>query len=155
MFSLEPSYQDEVAALLKKWSPELVALFFTTRVYWSEAGGSPRQKLAEHLRAKRTNVQGLRNALASVADIDRVWRRDFPSQPDWCGLKAEPEGTYLSEIGDDSRQIRGEHMARILIDLVRSGERVFAVVGSGHVIRLEWIFRSALGAPPAPDQPQT
>ncbi len=33
------------------------------------------------------------------------------------------------------------------------GERVLAVVGSGHVIRQEWALRSALGAEPASDQP--
>lgn len=153
VYTLEPDYADEVAALLKQWSPEQVALFFTTRVYWSEAGGKANEKLAEHLRAKRTDVIGLRESLTSVAHIDRVWRRDFPLQPDWRILKGEPEGTYLTEIADDSRRIRGEHMARSLIDLVRKGERVFAVVGSGHVIRLEWILRSALQAPPAPDQP--
>ena len=44
-------------------------------------------------------------------------------------------------------------MARVLIELVEHGERVLAVVGSGHVIRQEWALRSALGAAPAPDQP--
>jgi hypothetical protein len=44
-------------------------------------------------------------------------------------------------------------MARILIHLTRQGERVFAVVGSAHVIRTEWVLRTVLGAPPAPDQP--
>lgn len=47
----------------------------------------------------------------------------------------------------------GEHMARTLVDLHRRGERVFAVVGSGNVIRIEWILRKAGGAPPAADQP--
>ena len=44
-------------------------------------------------------------------------------------------------------------MARLLIGLVNRGERVFAVVGSGHVIRQEWNLRSALNQEPAWDQP--
>jgi pheromone shutdown protein TraB len=46
-------------------------------------------------------------------------------------------------------------MARTLIALHRRGERVFAVVGSGHVVRIEWILRKTFGSPPAPDQPET
>jgi hypothetical protein len=44
-------------------------------------------------------------------------------------------------------------MARILIDLVERGERVFAVVGSGHVIRQEWNLRAVFDQEPAWDQP--
>jgi pheromone shutdown protein TraB len=40
-------------------------------------------------------------------------------------------------------------MARILIALVKRGERVFAVVGSGHVIRQEWDLRAAFDQQPA------
>lgn len=153
LYSLEPSYQDEVGALLGSWSPEQVALYFTLRVYWSEAGGTPDDRLAANLLRKRTDVSGLRDSLRNVADIDRVWKRDFPDQPDWRGLTGEPQAGYLARIADDSRRLRGEHMARVLIRLVRDGQRVFAVVGSGHVIRQEWTLRAALGAPPAPDQP--
>lgn len=143
-YSLEPRYEDEVAALLRKWTPEQVALFFTTRVYWSEANGKANDRLAADLLRKRTDVDGLRGSLRSVGDIDRVWNRDFAGEPDWRTRTAEPETGYLGEIADESRRIRGEHMARTIIDLANRGERVFAVVGSGHVIRLELILRAAI-----------
>ena len=142
MLSLEPAYEDEVRELLRKWTAQQVALFFFTRVYWSEAGGKADEGLATDLLAKRTDVEGLRGSLSNLADVDRVWKRDFKG--DWRTLAQEPEGSYLGKIGDDSRQIRGEHMARTLIDLTRKGERVFAVVGSGHVIRTEPIIRATL-----------
>ena len=44
-------------------------------------------------------------------------------------------------------------MVRILVDLVGQGERVFAVVGSGHVIRQEWNLRHLFSLEPAWDQP--
>ncbi|HEU5162476.1 MAG TPA: hypothetical protein VFV54_04980 [Thermoanaerobaculia bacterium] len=148
-YSLEPPYEEEVGALLKTWTPEQVALYFTLRVYWGESGGTADEGLAEHLRKKRTDVDGLRGSLATVADIDRVWKRDLPGQADWRTLTEEPNGSILAAIADDSRRVRGEYMARTIIDLVRKGERVFAVVGSGHVIRIEWLLRQALG--PRPD----
>jgi hypothetical protein len=155
LYSLEPAYADEVDALLKKWTPEQIALYFTMRVYWSEAGGNANESLALDLLRKRTDVPSLRNSINDVAGIDRVWKRDFARLGDWRTMKEEPKNTYLAEISDDSRQVRGEHMARTIIDLSRRGERVFAVVGSGHVVRTEWILREALGAPPAPDQPRS
>jgi hypothetical protein len=143
-FTLEPPYEQEVGALLKRWTPEQAALYFTMRVYWGESGGKADEGLAEHLRKKRTNVEGLRGSIESVADIDRVWKREMAGYPDWRTMKEEPAGSLLAKIADDSRRVRGEYMARTLIDLARRGERVFAVAGSGHVIRLELILREAL-----------
>lgn len=144
LVSLEPSYADEVALLRQTWSPEQIATYFTMRVYWSESGGKADEKLAMHLLKKRTNVDGLRGSVASPADIDRVWKAHYASLGDWRTRKEEPREGWWARISDDSRRIRGEHMARTLIDLTRKGERVFAVVGSGHVIRTEWMVRGAL-----------
>lgn len=153
LVSLEPAYEDEVAALLRRWSPEQVALYFTMRVYWSEANGNADEALAENLLRKRTRVRGLDGVMATAADLDRVWSKDLNAHGDWRTLTSMPEGTFLEEIDLASRVVRGEHMARVLVELVGQGERVFAVVGSGHVIRQEWALRAMLGAEPAGDQP--
>lgn len=151
IYTLEPDYAGEVAMLLRKWTSEQVALFFFTRVYWGEAQGRVDESLANDLLRKRTDVEGLRGSLKTLADVDRVWKRDFPG--DWRAYKGEPpRDSYLATIADDSRAVRGEHMARTLIELTQRGERVFCVVGSGNIVRIEWALRSALGAPPAFDQ---
>jgi hypothetical protein len=151
LYSLEPSYADEVAELLGRFSPEQVALYFFLRVYSSEAGGVANEDLALDLLTKRVDVDGLRGSLSTLADLDLVWSRDFPDQEDWRLVSGEPG--YLTDISVLSQRFRGEHMSRILIDLVRRGERVFAVVGSGHVIRQEWNLREVFDQPPAWDQP--
>jgi len=151
LYTLEPTYEDEIAELLQTFSAEQVALYFFLRVYSSEAGGVADEALALELLGKRTDVDGLRGSLSTLADVDRVWQRDFPDQADWRIQQGEPG--YLGEISDSSRRIRGEHMTRILIDLVEKGERVFAVVGSGHVIRQEWNLRAKFNMEPAWDQP--
>lgn len=153
LYTLEPSYEDEVAALLTMFTPEQVGLYFFLRVYASEAGGVANEPLAEDLLAKRTDVAGLRGALPTLEAVDRLWQQDYPDEDDWRVLRHEPRFGYLTAISDHSRRLRGEHMARILIDLVRRGERVFAVVGSGHVIRQEWNLRTAFGLEPAWDHP--
>lgn len=145
LYSLEPRYEDEVARLLERWAPERVALLYTMSVYWSEARGKADDGLAADLLRKRTDVAGLRGTLATVADIDALWRRDFPGAGDWRTLRGSPPGSYLRQMSEQDRaDVRDQHMARLLIHLVRRGERVFAVVGSGHVIRKEWTLRAAL-----------
>jgi hypothetical protein len=149
--SLEPSYEAEVRELLRSFTAEQVALYFFLRVYSSEAGGAAREDLAVDLLQKRTNVEGLRGVYPDLHSLDRVWERDFKDEANWRTLQAEPG--YLARISDTSRRLRGEHMARNLVKLVNNGERVFAVVGSGHVIRQEWNLRALLGQGPAWDQP--
>jgi hypothetical protein len=151
LYSLEPDYAAEVLLLLQRFTPADLALFFTLRVYWSESGGEADEALAEELRAKRCDVDGLRTALPDLAAMDVAWKA-ITSEGDWRTWTTDMPGV-LHEIDDASRAARGEHMARVLIELVERGERVLAVVGSGHVIRQEWALRSALGAEPASDQP--
>lgn len=153
LYCLEPRYEDEVAGLLERWSPEQVALYFTTRVYWGESGGKTDDDLALHLLRKRTDVEGLRGSITTVEQLDDVWARELASHGDWRTLQREPKDSWLEQISHDSRRLRGEHLVRTMLDLTKQGERVFVVVGSGHVIRTEWILRSAVGAPPAADQP--
>ncbi len=152
LYSLEPQYADEVAELLKTFTAEQVGLYFFNRVYASEAQGNADENLALHLLKKRADVEGLRGALKGLGDLDRVWQRDFPEEPDWRVNQGEPG--YLGEISHESRRVRGEHMARILIHLVNEGHRVLAVVGSGHVIRQEWNLRAAFDQELAWDQPE-
>ncbi|GAB5518906.1 MAG: hypothetical protein RhofKO_11570 [Rhodothermales bacterium] len=151
LYTLEPSYTDEVAALLSDYPAERIALYFFLRVYRSESGGVANDALALDLLTKRTDVDGLRNALPDLAAADRLWQADFPDEEDWRVHRREVG--YLADISNASRRVRGEHMARILTDLVRKGERVFAVVGSGHVIRQEWNLRTLFDQPHAWDQP--
>lgn len=151
LYTLEPGYADEVAALLTQYTPKQVALYFFLRVYTSEAGGNANESLARDLLHKRTDVEGLRGSLVTLTDVDALWQNDFSDQVDWRVLQGEPG--YLAEISDASRQVRGDHMMRMIIDLVNKGERVFAVVGSGHVIRQEWNLRSTFNMEPAYDQP--
>ena len=154
LVSLEPEYADEVRTLLRRFEPDEVALYFVLRGYTSEAGGVADEGLALDVIAERLDVDGLRDTLPDLATVDAVWSRVAPPDAgDWRTRTSEPRDGRLAEISDASRTARGEHMARALLDLVDQGERVFAVVGSGHVIRQEWALRDALGAEPAWDQP--
>jgi hypothetical protein len=139
LYSLEPSYDAEVNGLLRKFEPKLVATYMTLRVFTSEAKGlkGDLDALALHLLRKRVDTDGLRGSLASVADLDAYWRKRFPDAPDWRTLSDTESVPVLRDVGDVSREIRGDHMVRTLVDLASRGKRVLAVVGASHVIRQE------------------
>lgn len=140
LYTLEPPYRVEVSRLLESYDPRDVALYLTLRVYVGEASGvvaSARDDLARGLLAKRTDVDGLRGLFSSLEDLDQYWKQQYPDAGDWRELSETETVPRLRDIGDASRQIRGEHMVRSITELVRNGERVFAVVGASHVIRQE------------------
>ena len=113
---LEPAYEAEVSGLLRQFEPRLVATYLTLRVFTSEAQGydGDRDALAKHLLRKRTDVAGLRGTLSSVHDLDNYWRERFPAAPDWRTLPDTESVPLLVEVGNASREIRGEHMVRTL-----------------------------------------
>jgi hypothetical protein len=147
LYTLEPEYEAEVRGLLARYEPKLVATYLTLRVFTSEAKGygGDKDALALHLLKKRTDAEGLRGSLASVADLDGFWRERFPDAPDWRTLQDTEGVPLLVQVGDLSREVRGAHMVASLGDLVGRGEKVLAVVGASHVIRQEPALRRSIG----------
>ena len=58
--------------------------------------------------------------------------------------RQHPRKSQQVALEDSSRQVRGRHMVRTLVEQVNSGERVFAVVGASHVIRQEPVLHKPL-----------
>lgn len=151
LYTLEPTYEAEVAGLLQHFEPKLVATYMTLRVYSAESkqlGTAPtkasQDSLALGLLRKRVNADGLRESLSSIAELDAYWKTEFPSEPDWRTFKDTERTPKLVEVGNVSRQVRGENMVRTIVELVRRGERVLAVVGASHVIRQEPVLNRLL-----------
>lgn len=146
LFTLEPEYKEEVAGLLKIHDAKDVATYFILRVYSSEVKNykGSRDELAFSLLRQRVNVEGLRNTFDSLNSFDSHWKLRFSDTLDWRDLPNTESQPKLLDIGNTSRQVRGEHMIKTLAELTRKGERVFAVVGASHVIRQEPCLRSLL-----------
>ena len=148
VYSWEPPREVEIGRLLEAFPPERVALFYVLRPYFSNLRhGRPDdpEGFVEEFRRKRTAYPGLENTLQSVAQIDTVWKRDFAGLPDWRDTSdAYGLPGYLGEISDVSNAIRDEHLLNVVIDLVRHGERVFAIMGSSHSVKVERALRATL-----------
>jgi hypothetical protein len=148
LYSWELPMEAEVAHVLGSHPAEQVALFYVLRPYFSNVRhGKPDdpEEYVEEFRRKRTRIAGLENTLTSVADIDSIWQRDFADLPDWRDTSdAYGLPGYLHEVWKTSNARRDEHFARVIVHFVRAGERVFAVAGSSHAVKLDPALRATL-----------
>lgn len=86
---------------------------------------------------------GLETTLTSITEIDDEWRRHFPTGPDWRDVSDEfALPGFLKEIS--TNEARDEHFARVLLHLIGKGERVFAIAGLSHAVKLEPALQAAV-----------
>lgn len=137
--------KDELARrLVGKFTPEQVALFVVLTPYFSKIRfgkpASPDDFVSGFLH--RATIAELAGTLGSVADIDRIWKRDFAGGPDWRDTSDEYGlPGYLGALMGTSNDLRNEHLVRLLLHLRGRGERVFAVTGSSHAVCVEPALR--------------
>jgi hypothetical protein len=146
-YSWEQPLEQEVAQTLETFSAEQTALFYVLRPYFGSLRfgkpDDPEGFVQPYLEA-RTSIPGLVGTLSSVADIDRIWQRDFSGEPDWREISDEwGLPGYLGELAAHTNMLRDEHFALVILDLASQGERVFAVAGSSHAWRLDgWLNKT-------------
>jgi len=147
-YTWEAPREREIQYALKEYSKEQVALFYILRPYFSNFRfGKPDDPdaVAEGYIRERSDYPGIENTISSVEQIDAIWQRDFPDETDWrdtsdqFGLPG-----YLEDIAVRTNEARDEHFARVIIDMVQKGERVFAIAGSSHAVKLEPALRATL-----------
>jgi hypothetical protein len=149
LYTWEPRREWEIRRMLDSFPAPRVALFYVLRPYFGQLRfgrpGSP-EEFVEEYRRKRTQYPGLEGTLTSMAAIDSLWARDFPGLPDWRETSDEYGlPGYLADLFARSNALRDEHLAAALLDLVHRGERVFAVAGSSHAVKLDAALHAALG----------
>ncbi|KAB2920246.1 MAG: hypothetical protein F9K22_15005 [Bacteroidetes bacterium] len=150
-YTWEPSQDDEVAWMLERYPPKRVALFYILRPYFGQVRHDRPEDpdgWIEGTIARRTRWRGLEGTIAGTAELDSIWRTDFTGRKDWRDTDDRYGWPgYLDELAARSNAYRDEHFARVIVGLVRNGERVFAVCGSSHAVKLERALRSTLAAP--------
>lgn len=146
-YSWEPPLEVRMDSLLDQgFSREQVALYSVLGPYFSNRRygrpEDPESVVAEAVR-KRGTWPGIEGALRDVESVEAAWTRHFPEGPDWRDV-SDQYGLpgFLGQI--DGNAARDEHFIRVIIDLVRQGERVFAVAGLSHAVKLDAALHAAL-----------
>ena len=148
VYTWEVPREREIQYALEEYSKEQVALFYILRSYFSNLRyGRPDDPdaVAEGYIRERKDYPGIENVIISVKQIDTIWQRDFPDEADWRDI-SDQFGLpgYLGEIAARTNGARDEHFVRVIIDLVQKGERVFAIAGSSHAVKLEPALQATL-----------
>jgi hypothetical protein len=155
-FSLEPSRADEAAMLLKTYTPEQVKVFYALR----PVSQFRKRKNDETIEAFMTNVLGflsripaLEGAPNSIAELEKSCLWLSPQLKDWRTVEQswfDPVAShaYTNQISRLSGEFRDLHMVKLLIDEVKQGKRVFAVVGGSHVVKQERTLKALSSSAP-------
>lgn len=145
-YTWEPRKQDEINNMLKRYSPQRVAFFYSLRPYLSSyrfgKPENPEEKMLSYIKS-RTDHDGIRGIINEVSQIDSMWIRDFPGEKDWRDATDQfgwPEG-YLSEMAAYSNEVRNLHQISAILELAEQGKKVFITMGSSHAFRIEETLR--------------
>lgn len=147
VYSIEPEYEDEIAALTARFDPKDVLLRAAMSVYGSELrAGMVKDPDSHfmHLLRKRARAPQLKGLFATSADVDAYWAERYPGLADWRTAPEWPESSPPHQMFYLSNLVRDEHAARVIVDLVRQGERVFAISGMSHTVKQEPAIRALL-----------
>ncbi|NUM72360.1 MAG: hypothetical protein HUU43_16055 [Ignavibacteriaceae bacterium] len=144
-YTWEPDRETEIREMVSKFGAEKTALFYSLRPYFSSMRfgkpASPDAVMEENIRS-RTDYNQLRGKISSIAQVDSIWKKDFPNEKDWRDYSDEygwPEG-YFTGMALYSNIIRDVHMLNIIDELTEKGERVFVTMGMSHAVRIQKAF---------------
>lgn len=148
-YTWEPQKQDEVKMMLQRFPAKRVAMFYSLRPYLSNfRHGKPEDpdaKLQSYIDS-RTDYDGIRGEITSVAEIDSLWAADFPQEEDWRDSTDEYgwPGGYLADMAAYSNELRNMHMVNAILEMVEEGKKVFITMGSSHAYRIENTLRQEI-----------
>jgi hypothetical protein len=153
--TFEPTREQEVADLLRNYTPEQVKVFLALRGYLT-LRRSKQERTAE---AYLTEVLGILNATKGVQgspndpnSFSASYSKLFPGNTQWQDVPEEwfdPTRSlqYTNEAARNSGLSRDKHIFGVLLARVRRGERVMAVIGASHVPALMPGFTEVFGKP--------
>lgn len=150
-YTWEPEKQDEVKLMLQRFPAKQVAMFYSLRPYLSNfrfgKPTNPDKKLQSYIDS-RTDYDGIRGEIKSVAEIDSIWAADFPHEKDWRDSTDEygwPKG-YLADMAAYSNEVRNIHMVNGILAMVEKGKKVFVTMGASHAFRIRETLKHELGS---------
>ena len=143
LFNWDLSKEELAKRMQEKFSSEQIALSQILNPYFSNMRfGKPAnpENFVEPYLKRAANV-GLQNQIKTVADVDRTWKKYFPSL-DWRNVSDEYGlPGYLGEMMAVSNNLRNQQLIEAIKELTAKGERVFVICGSSHAVCVEPAFK--------------
>jgi hypothetical protein len=135
VYNWDLSKEKLATAFLQKFTAEQVALSQVLNPYFGNMRfgnpASPEKFIEPYF--KRASYTGMQDAIKSVADIDRLWKKYFPREKDWRNTSDEYAlPGYLDEMLAAGNDVRNQHLVTVIKELQAKGESVFVICGSSH-----------------------
>lgn len=153
--TFEPPFDEEVAYLLKTYTPQQLKVFYALRQVTEERSRQATSSVDDRITswlARYLPAHGLKNSPNTLAELGGACKSLFPELTDWHQVPEEwfgprKSGHYTNQVASDSGDFRNRYIFRLLADRVKRGDRVFAVIGSSHVVVLEPALIKEFGPP--------
>lgn len=150
--SIDPPRKIEVIHLSRFFTPDKIKLYYILR----------QAVINRNMKKDMNNVNYVNCLLGELSKLDRfkgnpstydefelTARKLFPNLKDWRSIPCShfysngPEN-FLAKIHLKVNEFRDNYMLKILLNELKKGKRVFAVVGRSHVVKQEPVLRSEL-----------
>lgn len=157
---LEPDPRDEVRHVAARFPLDQVKLFYllreTSRLRERRGYTEPqlREAMDQLLQRVAELLPDLSGVIENTDELQAAYRRYWTTPVNWweapeawfdpLRTSAETGGIFTNDINRLSSEFRNRHMVEVIAREVRSGERVFAVVGRDHVPAQTPALRCAL-----------
>jgi hypothetical protein len=150
--SLEPGRADEVAMLLKTYTPEQVKVFYALRQvpqFYRSKHDEPIETYMDHELKRLTGIPGLEGQPRNFAELEKSCLWLSPRLREWreapqSWFSPMDSQAYTNQVSRLTAEFRDQHMVKLLVDEVKQEKKVFAVVGFSHVVMQESVLRAAL-----------
>ncbi|MBW3671911.1 MAG: beta-lactamase family protein [Acidobacteria bacterium] len=152
--TLDPPRAEEVAALASRFTKEQVKMFFILRavsqfVERNRAEGIERE--VERILEIYDDISGLRGPPRTATAVEKAYARLFPGQGSYHTVPSSwfdptERQSLFNDISRAGSEYRDRYVVERLVNHVREGRRVFAVVGGSHVVMQEPALRRQLRA---------
>jgi hypothetical protein len=134
LYNWDLSKEELAKKMESKFSKEQIALAQILNPYFANQRfgkpSDPEGFVSPYL--KRAANVGLQNQITSAADIDRIWKKYFPTT-DWRNVSDEYGlPGYLGEMMAVGNDFRNQQLIDVVKELTAKGERVFVICGSSH-----------------------
>lgn len=153
--TFEPPFDEEVTYLLKTYTPQQLKVFYALRQVTEERSRQASTTVDDRINSWLSRYlpeHGLNNSPNNVTELGAACKELFPELGDWHQVPEEwfgprKSGHYTNKLAGDSGDFRNRYVFRLLVNRVKRGDRVFAVIGSSHVVVLEPALTKEFGSP--------
>jgi len=152
-YTWEPETSAEIAGVVEAVGPDIASAYFITRPLLGQRRFGPHEdadSMAEALIAERGRWPGLDGRIATIEDLDRIWTGAVQADQDW--REVDDQWGWpgrIAEAAAAAGHVRDDHLLRLILDAVSRGERVFAVAGTSHALKLEPVLKERIQPGPS------